>query len=88
MQFKVINLLKTLHDAVEHDRTMKPYLISIGERASAIAEAFRNRQTTTEDALAAVVRLAREAVEAAEAQKNSGLSQEAFAVQWFLRGKG
>jgi type I restriction enzyme R subunit len=85
---KVINLLKSLHDVVERDRVLSPYLISIGERAETIAEAFRNRQTTTEEALSAAERLAREAVEAGEAQNDSGLSQEAFAVQWFLRGKG
>ena len=85
---KVINLLKTLHEAVERDRTMRPYLVSIGERASAIADAFRNRQTTTEEALTAAEQLAREAVDAADVQKGSGLGQEAFAVQWFLRGKG
>ena len=85
---KVINLLKTLREVVDRGRVLSPYLISIGERAETIAEAFRNRQTTTEEALSAAERLAREAVEAGEAQKDSGLSQEAFAVQWFLRGKG
>lgn len=85
---KVVNLLKTLREAVERDRALSPYLISIGERASAIAEAFRNRQMTTEDALKAVEVLAREAVEAGDTQKKSGLGQEAFAVRWFLQGKG
>lgn len=85
---KVVNLLKTLHDAVERDRTLRPYLISIGERASEIAEAFRNRQVSTEDALKAAAVLVREAVEAGQSQKESGLSQEAFAVGWFLRGRG
>lgn len=85
---KVINLLKTLHDAVDRDRALSPYLISIGERAEAIAEAFRDRQTTTEDALNAAEQLAREAVEAGKSQVESGLGQEAFAVRWFLRGKG
>jgi type I restriction enzyme R subunit len=85
---KVINLLKILHDGVEQDRALSPYLISIGERAEEIAEAFRDRQMTTEDALSAAEKLVREAVEARDAQTESGLSQEAFAVQWFLRGKG
>jgi len=85
---KVINLLKSLHDAVEKDHVLSPYLISIGERAETIAEGFRNRQMTTEETLSAVEALAREALQAGEAQKGSGLSQEAFAVQWFLRGKG
>lgn len=85
---KVINLLKTLHDAVERDRQLSPYLVSIGERASEIAEAYRNRQVSTEAALADAEKLIREAVQAQEAQRDSGLSQEAFAVEWFLRGKG
>jgi type I restriction enzyme, R subunit len=85
---KVINLLKTLHDAVERDRALSPFLISIGERAEVIAQAFRDRQMTTEETLNAVEELAREAVRAEESQKESGLSQQAFAVHWFLRGKG
>jgi type I restriction enzyme R subunit len=85
---KVINLLKTLHEAAEKDRALNPYLISIGERADTIAAAFRDRQMTTEETLKAAEKLAREAVDAEAAQKGSGLGQEAFAVRWFLRGKG
>jgi len=85
---KVINLLKTLHEVAEKERALNPYLISIGERADAIAAAFRDRQMTTEDTLKAAEKLAREAVDAAAVQKESGLSQQAFAVLWFLRGKG
>ncbi|MEA2634308.1 MAG: type restriction enzyme subunit [Chloroflexota bacterium] len=85
---KVINLLKTLHEAAEKERALNPYLISIGARADEIAAKFRDRQMTTEDTLKAAEKLAREAVDAAASQKESGLSQEAFAVRWFLRGKG
>jgi type I restriction enzyme, R subunit len=85
---RVINLLKILHETVERDRVFSPYLISIGERADEVAEAFRDRQMTTEDALSAFEKLAREAVEARDVQSESGLSQEAFAVKWFLHGKG
>lgn len=85
---KVINLLKILHEAAEKERALNPYLISIGERADEIAAAFRDRQMTTEDTLKAAEKLGREAVDAAADQKESGLSQEAFAVRWFLRGKG
>jgi type I restriction enzyme, R subunit len=85
---KVVNLLKSLRDAVDRDRALNPYLVSIGERANAVAEAFRTRQMTTEDTLTAAEKLAREVVEAGEERKESGLTQEAFAVRWFLSGKG
>ena len=65
VQLTRLDLPETLHEAVEKDRALSPYLVSIGERAEAIAEAFRDRQMTTEGTLSAAEQLAREAVEAA-----------------------
>ncbi len=85
---KVINLVKLLHDVVAKDRDEKPFLISIGERAGALAEAFRNRQLSTEDALESLTRLSEETLEAERAQAATGLPPDAFAALWYLRGKG
>lgn len=85
---KVVNLVKMLHDLVADWRDTKPYLLSIGEKAEEIAAAFRDRQLSTEDALAALTNLAQEAIDAEEAQESTGLKPEAFAVMWYLKGKG
>jgi type I restriction enzyme R subunit len=85
---KVVNLVKTMHELVVREKATKPYLLSIGERADAIAAAFRDRQTSTEQALEQLSLLAKETKEAEKAQESTGLDAEAFAVLWFLRGKG
>jgi type I restriction enzyme R subunit len=85
---KVVNLVKLLHDMVATERDTKPFLLSIGEKAEKIAASFRDRQTSTEDALAALAALAKDAVEAEKAQVSTGLRPEAFAALWYLKGKG
>jgi len=85
---KVVNLVKLLHDMVANERDTKPFLLSIGEKAEKIAASFRDRQTSTEGALAALAALAKDAVEAEKAQISTGLRPEAFAALWYLKGKG
>jgi type I restriction enzyme R subunit len=85
---KVVNLVKLLHDLVANERDTKPFLISIGEKAEKIAAAFRDRQISTEDALAALIGLGSETIEADAAQQATGLPPEAFATLWYLKGKG
>lgn len=85
---KVFNLIKSLHDLAEDKGPQQPFLLPIGERAERIAEAFEDRQLSTEEALKQLEGLAGETVEAQRARGESGLSEEAFAVLWYLRGKG
>jgi type I restriction enzyme R subunit len=85
---KVVNLVKLLHDQVAKEREAKPFLISIGERAEDLAEAFRDGQLSTEDALNAFLELCEETMEAEHAQAATGLAPDAFAVLWYMRGKG
>jgi type I restriction enzyme R subunit len=85
---KVVNLVKLLHDVVAKERDEKPFLLSIGERAESLAEAFRDRQISTEDALDELTRLGEETLEAERAQEATGLPPDAFAALWYLRGKG
>jgi type I restriction enzyme R subunit len=47
----VLNLRKLLAVMVEDEGTARPYLLSIGERAQALAEAFDDRQIDTREAL-------------------------------------
>ena len=84
---KVVNLVKLLHDMVANERDTKPFLLSIGEKAEKIAAAFRDRQMSTEDALAALAGLAKDAVEAEKAQVSTGLRPEAFASSGISRAR-
>ncbi len=85
---KVFNLIKALHDLADDKGAQQPFLLPIGERAERIAEAFEDRQLSTEEALKQLEGLAGETQEAQRARRESGLSEEAFAVLWYLRGKG
>lgn len=85
---RVFNLIKALHDMVDQDGPQQPFLIPIGERAEKIAGAFLDRQVHTQGALEQFTGLVHEVEEAKTQSADSGLSTEAFAVFWFLRGKG
>jgi len=85
---KVFNLLKVLHDMVRQHAHDQPWLIGIGDRAQAIAEAFEQRQKDTQEALAELEQLIRELREAEGRRKESDLSPEAFAVLWYLQRNG
>lgn len=53
---KVFNL-KAIHGVVENQSATQPYLISIGDRAEEIAQAFEERQMTTQQALGELEKL-------------------------------
>jgi len=52
---KVINLVKAIERAAEEESD-DPFLVALAERAKAVQESFEERQTSTEDALAALLR--------------------------------
>src|SRR5690606_22883021 len=80
--------LKALRALVEKEGLRSPYLVSIGERAEAIAQAFQERQATTQETLRQLQLLVQEYLEARERQENTDLSPEAFAIFWLLRREG
>lgn len=51
---KVINLIKSIQKKAEEESD-DPYLIAMAERAQAVQESFENRQSTTEETLAALL---------------------------------
>lgn len=77
---KILNLRKILTVTVQNGGSSKPFLLSIGERAEKIAEAYEDRQVTTQQALLEFVKLAREATEADSERQKMGLDENAFAV--------
>jgi type I restriction enzyme, R subunit len=85
---KVFNLLKALANLVNAKAGGEPYLISIGDRAQEIAEAFESRQMTTQQALDLLEKLIAELKVAEKDRDATGLSPEAFAVFYVLKSDG
>ena len=82
---KVFNLLKELHRLVGEGAHAAPYLLSIGERAEAIRRRFEEQQIDSEQAVRELDKLVHQLAEAHAERQSSPLSQQAFAVEWWLR---
>ena len=85
---KVFNLIKALEQIVEQQRGQSPYLISIGERAEQIAQAFQERQLTTQQTLEQLQQLIAEYQTAERERQETDLSKEGFTVYWLLERGG
>jgi type I restriction enzyme R subunit len=82
---KILNLKKVLAAVVSEESGSKPFLLSIAERAEALAELYEDRQRSTAEALAEFEKLAREVVEAADARKDLGVDENTFAIYKTLK---
>ncbi len=82
---KVLNLRKVLHKTVTEGSRSKPFLISIGERAEALTEAYENRQLTTQEVLAAYRELVEECEQASSERLRMNLDENAYAVYTVLK---
>jgi len=77
---KILNLRKILAVTVQDNGAAKPFLLSIGERAEKLAEAYEDRQLTTRQALLDFEKLAREATNADVERQKLGLDENSFAI--------
>jgi type I restriction enzyme R subunit len=77
---KILNLRKILAITVQDSGASKPFLLSIGERAEKLAEAYGDRQLTTQQALLEFEKLAREATDADVERQRLGLDENAYAI--------
>ena len=76
-------------DQLVKDNALKePYLIGIGDKAEQIAQAFEDRQQTTQQTLEALRRLIAEIRQAQNEKDETELSPESFAVYWLLKKDG
>jgi type I restriction enzyme R subunit len=85
---KVFNLLISIRKLVEEKVDRMPYLLSIGERAEAIAEAFEQHLTDAQKALLDLTGVVEDLEKAEELRNRSDLPDEAFAAYFFLEGRG
>ncbi len=81
---KVFNLLKGLEKLIADNADKEPYLVNIGDRAELIAQAFEDRQKTTQETLEELRKLIEEVQQARQERDATELSPEAFAVYWLL----
>ena len=77
---KVLNLRKLLAGLVEEEGAAKPYLLSIGERAQALAQAFDDRQIDTREALKRFEALVQETIDAETRRQDLKLDANGFAI--------
>ena len=82
---KVLNLQKALRQKVIEEGRSKPFLISIGDRAEAITAAYENRQTATQDVLAALIEVTEEYLQADQEREQMDLDENTFAIYRVLK---
>lgn len=82
---KVLNLRRALAQAVDEQAASQPFLISIGEQAESVAQAYEDRQLTTQQALAAFEALAQQAAQAAAERQRMGLDANSYAIYVALK---
>lgn len=85
---KVFNLLKSIQTLAGAQGQAAPYLLSIGERAEAIAQAYQLGTQAAHDALEALQELIREINQAEGERQVLKLLPETFAVYWLLKREG
>ena len=84
-EVKVLNLRKILQKTVTEESGSNPFLISIGERADAVAEAYENRQMSTQEALAEFQRIAEDRNNETIERERLDLDHNAYAVYKVLQ---
>jgi len=76
---KLINLIKSIEKTAEED-TNDPFLVALADRAKAVQESFEDRQTSTADALADLLK----EVEKNEQRKKKQAAKELDSLTYFV----
>jgi len=77
---KVLNLRKILAKTVAEEGASKPFLLSIGERADALAALYEDRQDATREARDKFMQLAQDIVDADAERRRLGVDENTFAI--------
>jgi len=85
---KVFNLIKAFFKLVSERKEDQPYLVTIGERVELIAQAFYERQISSQEALRRLEEELKGLKAAEQARKETDLSPEGFAIFWYLIREG
>ena len=84
---RVINLIKSIERTAE-ENSEDPFLVAMAERARAVQEGFEDRQTTTADALAALLREIERNEQRKKEQASKGLDSLTYFVLCKLTDDG
>lgn len=82
---KVINLVRSIQTIVEAEKAEQPFLISIGDRATAVMELLDDRRVTTAEALQQLEKLLAEYLSAKNEYEESGQEPAGFAIYQVLK---
>lgn len=82
---KILNLRKILAVKVKEESGSKPFLLSIGERAEALAQAYEDRLEDTRQVLAEFEQLANEVTEADAERRRLNIDENSFAIYTTLK---
>lgn len=85
---KIFNLLKSIQELINKEKHQAPYLLTIGERAEAIAQAFQLRIQSTQEALKELKKLIKEINQAEKERAEKNLKPAAFAIYYVLNQDG
>lgn len=81
---KVFNLSKGIAHLVRKHTEESPYLLSIGEKADAVIQLYKDRQKTTQETLAELKKIIEEINIARLEQEKRNIPIEEFSIFWLL----
>ena len=84
---KVINLLRSIENFISKEAKVNPFLISIGEKAEALAKQFRERLKSAEEILEELKKIIEEINQAKKEMAEKGMRKEIFAIYWILKSE-
>jgi type I restriction enzyme R subunit len=85
---KVFNLSKGIANLVRKHTEESPYLLSIGEKADAVIQLYKDRQKTTQETLAELKIIIEEINAARLEQEKRNIPMEEFSIFWLLNKTG
>jgi len=85
---KVFNIAKSIAKVVNEEAKKNPYLVSIGERAEKIVQAFMEKQQTAQESLRKLEEIISEMNKAKMEQAEKDMNPAVFTVYWTLHSYG
>ena len=84
---RILSMINSILNEVAKKVSEQPYLISIGERAELIANAYSQGQESSENTAKELESLIKEMNEANKEQGSLGMSPDIFSLYWLLKSK-
>ncbi len=82
---KVFNLFRSIEALISQEAKVNPFLVSIGEKAEALARQFRERLKSAEEILEELKKIIEEINQARKEMAEKGMRKEIFAIYWLLK---